>query len=184
MKKVILLGDSIRCSYNDRVKELLEGRAEVWGPADNCRFSKYTLWSVHEWINEGCGGKPDIVHWNNGIWDTFRRSERIPSFTELDEYLHTMSLILGELRSYGCTVIFANTTPVGPGFEHDDNDRIDRYNAAIEEYMKAENVPVDDLHSLVAANIGEYIGPDLLHLSPAGIEAVSLKVAAEISKYL
>ena len=43
MKKVMLLGDSIRLGYRAKVAKLLEGQAMVAGPEENCRFSAYTL---------------------------------------------------------------------------------------------------------------------------------------------
>ena len=43
MKKLVLLGDSIRENYGMRVKELMEGEYEVWQPDENCRFAAYTL---------------------------------------------------------------------------------------------------------------------------------------------
>ena len=46
MQRVLLLGDSIRMSYQPLVSELLAGRAEVVGPADNCQYSLYTLSSL------------------------------------------------------------------------------------------------------------------------------------------
>ncbi len=46
LPKVLLLGDSIRMSYQPLVAEILTGRAEVVGPADNCQFALYTLSSL------------------------------------------------------------------------------------------------------------------------------------------
>ena len=43
---VLLLGDSIRLSYQPRAGQLLAGRTEVVGPADNCRFALYSLMRV------------------------------------------------------------------------------------------------------------------------------------------
>ena len=37
LPKVLLLGDSIRMSYQPLVGQLLVGRASVVGPADNCQ---------------------------------------------------------------------------------------------------------------------------------------------------
>lgn len=184
MKKVILIGDSIRLSYNERVKQLLSDRAEVWGTADNCRFAKYTLWCVNSWINEGAQGKPDVIHWNNGIWDTFKISEDLPVFTPLDEYLHTMEQIYTELKKYNAAILFANTTPVGEKFTADNNAVIDRYNKAITVFMNEHGIPVNDLNSVVKADPINYIGEDLLHLSADGVEAVAQKVASFIGKYL
>ena len=68
MKKVLLLGDSIRMGYDDYVKELLDGKCEViYDPDDNGRFAAYTLWQANQMFKKY--GKFDVVHWNNGYWD-------------------------------------------------------------------------------------------------------------------
>ena len=67
MKNILLLGDSIRMSYQPVVKEMLEGKANVYGPMDNGRWSGYTLNTLRFWLPQM--PTPDIVHWNNGIWD-------------------------------------------------------------------------------------------------------------------
>ncbi len=41
LPKILLLGDSIRKSYQLSVAEKLAGVAEVVGPEDNCQFSTY-----------------------------------------------------------------------------------------------------------------------------------------------
>jgi len=67
MKRVLLLGDSIRMGYDSMVKELLSDKYEVLFPEDNGRFSSYTLWQMNQYFkNEGSF---DLVHWNNGYWD-------------------------------------------------------------------------------------------------------------------
>ncbi len=67
MKRVLLLGDSIRMGYDSMVKELLSDKYEVFFPEDNGRFSSYTLWQMNQCFkNEGSF---DLVHWNNGYWD-------------------------------------------------------------------------------------------------------------------
>lgn len=43
MKKIVLLGDSIRMGYDKYVRKSLEGSAEVFYPAENCRFTFYLL---------------------------------------------------------------------------------------------------------------------------------------------
>ena len=55
LPKVLLLGDSIRMSYQPLVAQLLEGRATVVGPADNCQYSLYTLSSHRIESNSGRG---------------------------------------------------------------------------------------------------------------------------------
>ena len=44
MKKVLLLGDSIRMGYQYQLKELLKDECKVIFSDDNGRFASYTLW--------------------------------------------------------------------------------------------------------------------------------------------
>ncbi|MGM0879614.1 MAG: hypothetical protein ACQEXQ_01060 [Bacillota bacterium] len=60
MKKVLLMGDSIRMGYEPLVREALRGKAEVVAPEENGRFAKHTLWGVNLWIRDL--GMPDLVH--------------------------------------------------------------------------------------------------------------------------
>ena len=65
MKKVLLLGDSIRMGYDDYVKEELDGKCEViYDAEDNGRFAAYTLWQANQMFKHH--GHFDVVHWNNG----------------------------------------------------------------------------------------------------------------------
>jgi len=57
--KVLLLGDSIRLSYQPAVAKKLASVAEVVGPEENCQFASYTLSSLDRWIERL--GKPDIT---------------------------------------------------------------------------------------------------------------------------
>ena len=68
MKKIVLIGDSIRMGYDKYVKEALAGTAEVYYPDDNCRFANYVLRYLHEWKAEGkWPSDVDLVHWNAGL---------------------------------------------------------------------------------------------------------------------
>ncbi len=184
MKRVLLIGDSIRMSYSARVAELLSDKANVWGPTENCRFAKYTLWNIDNWLDMDGRGKPDVIHWNNGIWDTFRLNERVEPFTSISDYLRDMELIYNEMALTGAKILFATTTPVGRHFISDSNARIDRYNAAITEFMSKKGVPVNDLNALLRTDADSFLQPDLLHLNEQGVEVVSQQVADFIANYL
>ena len=191
MKRVMLIGDSIRLNYQSVVEEELNGEYRVWAPKENCRFAKYTLNELKRYkvafSNEGqeemkktdeakltptidntekliC---PDIIHWNNGLWDTGIAYEEDGAFTSIDEYIRDMSRILRELRKMTDKIIFATITPVKPG-THQRNDIIQEYNKRITEFMKSENVIINDLGALVSENIDEYISEDKIHLSEKG----------------
>jgi len=79
MKNVLLLGDSIRLSYQEAVAEKLKDVAVVSGTEDNDRFAKYTFWYCAKWVDE-CGDV-DVIHWNNGIWDAYLQYPESGPFT-------------------------------------------------------------------------------------------------------
>ena len=96
MKRILLLGDSIREGYEPYVRERLAGLAEVVAPAENGRFSFYTLWGVNLWMKEL--GTPDIVHWNNGLWDVHREAPRDELLTPVIDYVTNLKRIAHEVR--------------------------------------------------------------------------------------
>lgn len=81
MKRVLLLGDSISMGYREYVRELLAEEADVQYMEENGRFAKYTMWAANQWIRSN--GAPDIVHWNNGVWDITIEPPLEGSFTPL-----------------------------------------------------------------------------------------------------
>ena len=186
--KLLLLGDSIRMSYQPHVARLLEGRAEVVGPADNCQYSLYTLSSLDRWIGEF--GQPDIVHWNNGIHDSGHNPNRCPVQIPIEMYRANLEFILGRLTAMTPNLIWATITPVHPDRPLRDtewswrNEEIDRYNDVARELMESRNVPIDDLHALVWSNVAEFLSEDQLHLSEAGQAACAQAVVESVSPYL
>ena len=186
--RVLLLGDSIRMSYQPSVTRLLDGKAEVVGPADNCQYSLYTLSSLDRWI--GTLGQPDIVHWNNGIHDSGHNPARSPVQIPLDMYRANLQLILKQLTDLTPNVIWASSTPVHPDRPFRDtewswrNDEIDRYNDVALELMQVSGIPVNDLHALVWDHVSGFLCQDQLHLSEAGQEACAKAVADCVSTFL
>ena len=200
MKKVMLIGDSIRMNYQSVVEKELSGEYSVWGPYENCRFAKYTLVELQRYIvafsqnekekNENIDQAkitptidktddviyPDIIHWNNGLWDTGVTYEEDGPITPIDEYIRDMSIILRELRKMTDKIIFSTITPVKPGINQD-NDIIKEYKNRIIEFMKSENVFINDLGALVSENMDEYISEDKIHLSEKGKEICGKAVA-------
>ena len=184
MMKVMLIGDSIRINYQDRVKAILGDRAEIQSPADNCRFSAYTLFSLSSWVP---GNDYDVIHWNNGQWDTcYMPDGRI--HTPLPAYLDLEKRIAGILRRKTKRLIFATTTPVNPdqyrtAVEHGrKNEDIAAYNHAVAAELSALGVEINDLHTPLARDVGKYISEDKVHLSPAGIEICATRVSSALMK--
>jgi lysophospholipase L1-like esterase len=188
LPKVLLLGDSIRGSYQAIVTEILDGKAEVVGPAENCQFSLYTLSSLGRWINKL--GEPDIVHWNNGIHDCGHNPLRGPAQFSVDDFRTNVGSILTRLRELTPKVIWATITPVHPDRPFVEsgwswrNEEIDPYNVAARELMEANEVPINDLHSLVWSDVDQFLSDDQLHLSDAGKQVCAQAVAESVSKLL
>ena len=66
MKRVVLIGDSIRMGYQATACRELEGLAEVWKPEQNGGTTQKVLENLDEWA---IAQKPDIVHVNCGLHD-------------------------------------------------------------------------------------------------------------------
>ena len=174
--KVVLLGDSIRMNYGPRTAERLGGGYSVWQPEDNCRFAKYLLQGIFvDWREQiaGC----DIVHFNAGNWDISDNVGDGPLSTK-EEYAANILRAAKYLRTLAGTVCFATTIPARPERAITDNRLVAEYNDAVVPLLEKEGVLIDDLWSLVNADIYKYIREDdLTHLSEAGIEACSAQVA-------
>lgn len=188
--RVALLGDSIRMSYQARVKELLAGKAEVVGPEENCRFALYSQERAGQWF-AAFGGKIDFVHWNNGLWDCGHCPYRGPTQFSVADYVTNLRSLLSALRNThakGAKIIWATMTPQHPtrAFTKENwswrSDEISRYNAAALELMIGEGVRVNDLHAVVNADTDKLLGEDKLHLSQAGVDACARAVVSALSR--
>ena len=178
MKKVTLLGDSIRLGYSARTIELLNPDFDVWQPEENCRYSQYTLRGIWEWSKAMEGS--EIVHWNNGLWDECELFGD-GSFTPIDSYVETMIRIARILKKrHGC-VIFATTTPVRDENIYHNNELIELFNARVVPELMKEGVIINDLHALLKDDIaGNIRSDDRIHLTEQGVELCAQQVAAVI----
>ena len=191
MKKVLLLGDSIRMGYDEYVKELLEGEFEVcYDDVDNGRFAAYTLWQANHFFKHY--GRFDVVHWNNGYWDMNEEAPMTEAIHPVGEYVHFLGRILAEIRRNGAVPVFATTTPILPAelgevIRNPEipptnyiNDWVVKYNAAAVDFMKGEGVLVNDLYSVCVEDPFYFKCPDLLHLTEEGYRKCAEKVAQAI----
>ena len=182
MKKVTLLGDSIRqIGYGTKVPELLGEEYEVFQPEDNCRFVKYTLrmlFDFREQIKDS-----DVIHWNNGLWDCTEIFDD-GLFTSEEEYIENMVRIATLLKKVTPNVIFATTTPVWDEFEWTHNDKIKRFNEIIVPRLQEIGIKINDLHSAVAQDVHKYIKEcDKIHLSEEGIDLCADLVVKAIKEF-
>ena len=186
MKKVVLIGDSIRMiGYGPLVAERLKDKLEVWQPDDNCRFAKYTLRGLWDWQKEMEGA--DIIHWNNGLWDVCELFGD-GLFTPVDEYVEIMLRLARLLKERASTVIFATTTPVRPENMHNRNEAIEAFNEALVPKLMEMGIVINDLYTPIAKDIYRYICEDTIHLSDEGktlaadmVEAVILREAERLT---
>jgi hypothetical protein len=183
MKKVMLIGDSIRLGYQPKVTGLLGDAATVTGPADNCRFSSYTLFQLAAWAPDS---DYDVIQWNNGQWDTcYMLDGKI--HTPLDQYLQLQQRIASILMKKTRRLIFATTTPVWPEQfttaknNPRRNEDINAYNQAAANLLGKSGIEINDLNSPIAAEIKRYISADMVHLTDEGYTLCAERIAALIS---
>ena len=186
MKKILLLGDSIRMGYDKFVKDSLEGKAEVIYPSENCRFTTFMLRFVHEWKkNNNWGSDFDVVHWNAGLWDVLDQFGSGP-LTPIEFYADNVRRIDARLRFLfpNATIIFATTTTVldykytGPSKRR--NSTIKEYNDAAVAALEGTGAIIDDLYS-VTCDLGEEYYSDMTHLyTPEATAIIGGKVLEAI----
>ena len=194
MKKVLLIGDSIRYGatgspgYGGFVKELLSDVAEVYSPDDNCRFAQYTLREIHSWADEVDREAIDLIHWNNGLWDVLRLHGDEP-LTPCDIYVYMLGRVHRVMKKLfpNAKIVFATSTAVveemaSPDFFRYNTD-IEAYNAAATELMNSLGVPVNDLYAVSAAFPNEWHS-DFVHFGEDGSRVLADRVAAFIRKEL
>ena len=195
MKKILLLGDSIRMGYDTPVKEKLSGIAQVFFPEDNCRFAQYTLCNLHHWANEiGCVNEIDLIHWNNGLWDVGHYFN-CECLTPPDTYgmtLRKIYKVLGILFPKA-KVIFALSTAVienrqnNPDyntvtcFRH--NKEIMEYNSIAGRITNELNAELNDLYK-VSVILSEDYYVDGVHFTGKGYDILADAVAKKCESCL
>jgi hypothetical protein len=97
MKKVLLIGDSIRLGYDEYVKESMKNVAEVYYPAQNSMSSAIVLRNLHCWTDGLKLYEADAVHFNAGHWDTVRIYGDEP-ITPIDTYKDNIRRIVKRIR--------------------------------------------------------------------------------------
>jgi lysophospholipase L1-like esterase len=155
MKKILLIGDSIRIGYDDYVKKCMENLAEVYYPRDNCGLSTNILRYLHVWTDALKLYEADAVHFNVGLWDTLRIYGD-KTIISPDTYRDNLRRIVGRIRLLfpSAKIIFATSTPVledefVKGFEERSNADIEAFNEIACDVMAQEAVVINDLYELM-----------------------------------
>ena len=185
MKNVLLVGDSIRIGYDKAVEKTLAGKANVYYPADNCRFAPYVLRYIHEYKALVKDGEVDVLHWNVGLWDCLRLFDEEP-LVPIDIYAYYIDRICVRIQKVfpQAKVIFATSTSVltekmKPHFKRY-NDEIEAYNKAAIEVVKKYGFAVNDLYA-VSVSLPEEAHSDAVHFyTPEGTKAFTDQVLSYV----
>ncbi len=182
MKKMFLIGDSIRLGAHEEdgygviLKRMLEGKAEVYYPDDNCRFAMYTLRYLNEWAKiVPCADEIDFVLWNNGLWDTLHLTgEEVDApFTSYEDYLKQMERVYKRIKYIfpNAKIAFVSSTNVieemAPPESTRDNTEIQKYNSGMKELAEKWGIDYIDLYP-VAEKIPVDLRTDWVHYKSEG----------------
>ena len=190
MKKIVLIGDSVRMGYDKYVKEALAGVAEVYYPNENCRYALNVLRFLHEWKKSGeWPSDVDLVHWNAGLWDVLELFGDGPLSTK-EFYEYTIPRIDKRLRMLfpNAKIVFATSTSV---IEKESGVNFTRHNSTIREYneaavraLKDTDTVINDLYTTSELAPKE-VRSDWVHFrTKEGAEYMGGKVISVICKML
>lgn len=154
MKKILLLGDSIRLGYDNYVKTALSDVAETYFPKENCAFAQYMYRWLHVWKEkEGFPDDIDVVHWNVSAWDVLRVFDD-GTFTSPEYYGEMLERLqkriaflfpkAKQIFAFGASVIESGYEPPYQRFNSD----IEKFNAIAVEKLTPLGVEFNDLYTL------------------------------------
>ena len=189
MKKILLIGDSIRCGYDTYTQMAFENSAEVYFPKDNCRFTGYILRHLYDWkIELELDSDVDLVHWNAGLWDDLVMLDG-KNHTSLAVYKENVDRICNIIKILfpNAKMIFATSTPVQEELFtvcKRYNKDTEAYNTAASEIVKKHGGEINDLYALMKNAPVEYHS-DLTHYyTKEGTKLITNQVVKCIEKSL
>ena len=190
MKKVLLLGDSIRLGYCRYVKYAFKDVAQIYYPTENCRFTTYVIRNLHEWKKQTeCGSDIDLIHWNVGLWDCLRQTDG-EVLISLDEYRRNLERICRMIQSHfpKAKMIFATSTPVQEALYTGEFKRLNRdveaYNAVAVEVITSFGGEIDDLYTHMTGIPTEYYSDKTHFNTKEGTRHITAAVVQSIEKAL
>jgi hypothetical protein len=156
--EVLCIGDSVAQGWAKY--------AHFQGPSENCRSSVYGLEHLSEWQQDK---RWKVVIFNFGLWD-------IKEGVSLDEYRSNLRKIIHGLNAE--RIFFCTTTPGRKGdWKGREPEKVIEYNNTALEVMRAEKIPVIDLHALMMAHREWWTD---IHYSEDGSKAMAKTVMAAI----
>ena len=175
MKKIILIGDSIRIGYCDYVKNALSETAEVYYPPENCRYAVNVLRFIGDWKSKGSWpDDADLVHFNAGLWDVLRVYDG-EMLTTYDYYKYTIERVGKRIKSLfpSAKIVFATSTAISEAVSKKRRNKdIEDFNAAAIEVLTPLGIEINDLYA-ITKNISPECRSDETHFNnDAGRKAV------------
>ena len=189
MKKVILIGDSIRMGYQPVVSDLLSGTAEVWGPDQNGGNSRNVLSRLGEWVFEK---SPDIIHINCGLHDIKKEKDSGEIAVPVGEYAENVENIFNAISAHTeAKIIWAATTPVNYAWHHakKEFDRFEEdvsaYNRIAADLAELKGIEVNDLNKVITdKGPNSLLNPDGVHFDETGYKLLGEAAANFIKPFL
>ena len=190
MKRVFLIGDSIRLGYDSILRDDLADVAQIYWNQDNARFVQYTLRNISPWSQNDCDPqKIDIVYWNNGLWDVAHMKDGA-SLNTVETYAETLKRIIFVLHQIfpNAQIIFALTTcvleeRVNPAIPRNNAD-ICRYNQAACLVMSEAGIAVHDLYTVSKSVPDDHRTEDGVHFTPEGYQTLGRTIAGYLRPIL
>ena len=189
MKKVLLIGDSIRQGYDKYVEMAFDGVLDVRYPKENCRFTTYIIRALGDWKNQlfTSEEEADLVHFNAGLWDDLRMHDG-EALVSIEDYERNLERIYRLLSSHfpKARVIFATSTPVVEELFLGACKRFNRdteaYNAVAVRVAEKYGASINDLYALMSAAPVSYHS-DLTHYyTKEGTRLLTEQVKAHIEE--
>jgi len=192
LPNVLIIGDSISLGYTPYVRKILKDRANVIHNPGNAQGTTLGVAKLSEWLGDT---KWDVIHFNWGLHDLKHvkkagsmqnsNNPNDPQQADLPTYTKNLESLVKQLKATGAKLIFATTTPYPAGVKpcRQPEDAV-RYNAVALKIMKENNIPVNDLYSLVLPKLAKIQKPVNVHFLPEGYQLMARQVADAILKVL
>jgi lysophospholipase L1-like esterase len=182
LPRILLIGDSISIGYTPYVRELLQGKTNVYRIPDNGGDTGKGLQMLDFWL----GKRPwQVIHFNWGLHDLkYFKDGKLDlggsQIRSVVDYTQNLTKIVKHLKKTGAKLIWASTTPIPEG----SNGRIAgdeiHYNRSAEEVMKDQGIPINDLYGVILPHLAEFQLPQNVHFTIEGSEFLGKRVAEKI----
>lgn len=178
LPRVLLIGDSVTRGYGGRVESSLKGTAYVSRMATSKSLGDPGLLRQVSLVLQEQSF--DVIHFNNGLHGH--------DYTQ-EEYAAALPKLLAIFKRYApaAKLVWASSTDVRQKGHLDlaspETERVVQRNAAVAAIVAKQNIPIDDLFTLVKDH-PEYHASDGVHFHEEGCDALAAQVAKSVKVVL